>query len=279
MAHGNEPNENRRYSPPVPEGHTIHRIAQDHEKLLVGRPVQVTSPQGRFSDGAAIVDGQVLTRLEAYGKHLFYWWEEGQLGHVHLGLFGKFRVQLAAVAAEPGGAVRMRMEIPGEVVIDLAGPTACSIGVPEERDAIVGRLGPDPLREDAKADVAIAKLIGSKQAIGTLLLDQSKICGVGNVYRAEALFICGIHPNRPGNECNPAELEELWKVVTQMLRQGVRDNRIVTIDKRDLPAGRLKRGDTTWVYHRDRCLKCDSPVRTSELGGRPCYYCPTCQAR
>ena len=54
---------------PMPEGHTIHRIARDHGKLLVGRPVGVTSPQGRFAADAALVDGAVLDRIEPYGKH------------------------------------------------------------------------------------------------------------------------------------------------------------------------------------------------------------------
>ena len=56
----------------MPEGHTIHRIAKDHSPLLVGRPVAVSSPQGRFAADAALVDGVVLDRIEPYGKHLFY---------------------------------------------------------------------------------------------------------------------------------------------------------------------------------------------------------------
>jgi endonuclease-8 len=56
----------------MPEGHTIHRIAKDHSPLLVGMPVRVSSPQGRFGADAARVDGQVLDRIEAFGKHLHY---------------------------------------------------------------------------------------------------------------------------------------------------------------------------------------------------------------
>ncbi len=56
----------------MPEGHTIHRIAKDHGALLVGLPVQVSSPQGRFEADAVRIDGLVLNNLEAYGKHLLY---------------------------------------------------------------------------------------------------------------------------------------------------------------------------------------------------------------
>ena len=125
----------------MPEGHTIHRIAKDHSPLLVGRPVAVSSPQGRFAADAALVNGVVLDRIEPYGKHLFYWWANGLVGHVHLGLFGKFRVAAGPQVPAVQGMVRMRMSSDGGTV-DLAGPTDCSIGSADDRDAIIGRLGP-----------------------------------------------------------------------------------------------------------------------------------------
>lgn len=263
----------------MPEGHTIHRIARDHGPLLTGRQVSVSSPQGRFDADARRVDGAVLERIEAYGKHLFYWWANGHVGHVHLGLFGKFRVHRGPDAPAPVGEVRMRLATE-LATIDLAGPTACSIDTPAERDAIVGRLGPDPLRRDAKREVAIERMARSKQPLGALLLDQSVMCGVGNVYRAEALFVNGIHPSRAGRDASPEELAALWTTVVAMLRQGVKDNRIVTVDRRELelPKGRrLRRGESTYVYHRDRCLRCGTAILTVDLAGRPCYFCPTCQ--
>jgi endonuclease-8 len=262
----------------MPEGHTIHRIARDHSKLLVNRSVRVSSPQGRFAGDAAVVDGAVLEQIEAYGKHLFYRWSTGHVGHVHLGLFGKFRVHRGPDAPPPVGEVRMRLAGP-DATIDLAGPTACELGTEAERDSVVARLGPDPLRRDARPQVAIDRLAASKQPIGALLLDQRMLCGVGNVYRAEALFVNGIDPRRPGRDTSADELRALWDTVAAMLRQGVKDNRIITIDRNEFPVprGKHRRGDTTYVYHRDICLRCGTPVLTVELGGRPCYYCPTCQ--
>jgi endonuclease-8 len=264
----------------MPEGHTIHRIARDHAPLLVGAPVSVSSPQGRFAAGAALLDGALLERIEPYGKHLFYWWDNGLVGHVHLGLFGKFRVTPGPVAPAPVGEVRMRMST-HHGTVDLAGPTDCSVGTIDDRDGIVARLGPDPLRRDAKRQLAIDRMQRSAQAVGTLLLDQRVLAGVGNVYRAEALFVNGIHPERPGRACTAEELGALWDTVRDMLRKGVRDNRIVTIDRRryPIPAGRARRGDTTYVYHREHCLRCGTPVATVRLGGRACYYCPSCQPR
>ena len=217
--------------------------------------------------------------MESYGKHLFYWWSNGDIGHVHLGLFGKFRVSKGPEAPEPVGMVRMRMQTE-LATIDLAGPTDCTIGTREDRAAILARLGPDPLRRDAKPEVAIARMAKSKQPLGALLLDQKVLAGIGNVYRAEALFVNGIHPSRPGAATDVVELQALWNTMTAMLRKGVKENRIITVDPRDLdlPKGRrLRRGEATYVYHRDRCLRCGTVVQTVALAGRPCYFCPTCQ--
>jgi endonuclease-8 len=263
----------------MPEGHVTHRIARDHGKLLAGKPIAVSSPQGRFREGAALVDGVVLEGIEAYGKHLFYRWANGAIGHVHLGLFGKYKVHRGAAPPEPGAAVRMRLVTP-EATIDLSGPTDCSLGTIEDRAAILRRLGPDPLRRDADAHAAIERMARTSKPLGAALLDQAIIAGVGNVYRAEALFVTGMHPARPSRDSSEEELATLWSTVTAMLRQGLRDGRIVTVSAADLdlPRGRrLRRGEATYVYHRDRCLRCGTPVQTVDLAGRPCWFCPTCQ--
>jgi endonuclease-8 len=173
----------------------------------------------------------------------------------------------------------MRLRAP-EVTIDLTGPTACTIGTPEERAAILARLGPDPLRRDARPEMAIDRIRRSRRPLGALLLDQSVLAGVGNVYRAEALFVHGIHPARPGTACDPEELGELWDTIGAMLRDGVRANRIVTVrrEELDLPRGaRIPRAEATYVYRRDRCLRCGDAIARGTIGNRTCYWCPTHQ--
>jgi len=267
----------------MPEGHTIHRIARDHGKLLAGRPVSVSSPQGRFADGAARVDGAVLDDIEAYGKHLFYHWSTGEVGHVHLGLFGKYRVTKGSIP-EPKGALRMRLVGVGDggepIAIDLRGPTACTIDPPDIREQITARLGPDPLRRDGRPEPFVKKARRSKRGIGDLLMDQAVIAGIGNVYRAEILFVHGVHPERPGTAIDEAELFAMWNTAQQMLRAGVKANRIVTVDRSELslPKGaRIPRREATYAYKRGDCLRCDTSIRTLDIQNRTAYYCPTCQ--
>jgi len=222
---------------------------------------------------------------EAYGKHLFYHWSTGEIGHVHLGLFGKYRVTKGEVP-EPRGALRMRLvasDDDGEpVTIDLRGPTACTVDPPDARDKIVARLGPDPLRKDGRAELFIAKARKSKRGIGDLLMDQAVIAGVGNVYRAEILFVHGMHPERPGNTIPEADLGAMYATAQEMLKAGVRAGRIVTVDRSELglPKGkRIPRGEATYAYKRDQCLRCDTDIVTMDIVNRTAYYCPTCQAR
>ncbi len=130
------------------------------------------------------------------------------------------------------------------VTIDLAGPTVCTIDPPSVRKKILARLGPDPIRRGSKPDQMIERITRSTRGIGDLLMDQSVVAGIGNVYRAEALFVAGMHPLRPGIECHRAELEALWATAQGMLRQGVKDNRIVTVSREDLgvaPNARIRR--------------------------------------
>lgn len=266
----------------MPEGHTVHRIARDHGRLLAGRRLAVSSPQGRFAADAERVNGAVLERIEAYGKHLFYYWSTGEIGHVHLGLYGTFRVTVGD-APEPRVALRMRLQTTDggdPVCIDLRGPTACTVDPPEHRDSIVDRLGPDPLRPDADPERAVARILGSRKAAGALLLDQAVIAGLGNIYRAEILFLHGIHPLRPGRACTEADAESIWNTSVRLLRAGVEANRIVTVSRDDLdwPRGkRIPRNLATYVYQRDRCLRCGDEIRAIDVANRTCYFCPTDQ--
>jgi endonuclease-8 len=261
----------------VPEGHTIHRLARDLRTTLAGQPVRASSPQGRFAGGAARLDGERLARTDAWGKYLFCDFGVGEVLHVHLGLIGKFR-RRPSPPPEPTGAVRLRLEGAG-ATWDLSGPTRCELMDPEQRERIVARLGPDPLRADARPELARERLARTSRPIGATLLDQSVVAGIGNVYRAELLFLGGIHPARESRSLSDAEFDELWRRMVELLRIGVRLGRIVTTEPDEVgrPRSRMRSEDRLHVYHREICRRCGTPVSTLVLAGRPIWFCPTCQ--
>jgi endonuclease-8 len=255
----------------VPEGHTIHGIARDHTRTLAGRPVRLSSPQGRFAAGAALLDGTVLLGVEAWGKHLFYRFEGERILHVHLGLYGKMWPWVPpAVATHRQVRVRLAGDVHG---YDLTGPTACEVIGPDEQAGIIARLGPDPLRGDADPSGVPLRLARRRGPIGVALMDQSVVAGIGNVYRAEALFVRGLHPELAANTVGPAEWEELWATLVEMLRDGLRMRRIVTVRRDE----RVHDGRTRYVYKQDACAYCGSPIRRWDLAGRWAYACEHCQ--
>jgi endonuclease-8 len=263
----------------MPEGHTIHRAARDHARDLAGQRVRVTSPQGRF-DVSALVDDSghaLLRRVEAHGKHLFYLFSPRHIVHVHLGLFGKF-YRRRAPAKAPRETTRMRLE-GAKITLDLVGPTACELLTPKEMRALTARLGPDPLRDDADPAPFFAYLAASRTPIGAVLLDQSRICGVGNVYRAEVLHLLGIHPETPASSVSPAQREAMWTLIAGLLRRGVEEKRIVTTRGLTLasPRERVPRAESTFVYGRRSCRACGGPVFAFTLRARTVYCCPACQ--
>lgn len=261
----------------MPEGHTIHRIARDHRKWFVGQKLLVSSPQGRFSEGAKKIHGRQLRDVSAHGKHLFYHWNRNLLTHVHLGLYGKFRLHKNP-PPEPRGAVRVRM-IGAVRSFDLVGPNCCELINQSEFKQLRARLGEDPLRSDASPQALWEKIKHRRSAIGSLLLNQSLIAGVGNVYRAEILFLLGIHPELPVRQLCQQKFDELWKLTRDLLEIGVQHNRIITAGFNADGQGpkRLKSAERLNIYKRSRCPACDNPVKSWELANRKIYACQTCQ--
>ncbi|HEU4667225.1 MAG TPA: DNA-formamidopyrimidine glycosylase family protein [Arthrobacter sp.] len=313
----------------MPEGHSVRRLARQFGDVFAGEALAVSSPQGRFSGGAALLDGRTLLAAEAHGKHLFLHFDNTLVLHVHLGLYGAWsfggdstfagsssigaprrvgeRETFAdgndgdagrtgadgayAGPPDPVGAVRVRLASRNGWA-DLRGATTCETITAAEADAVLARLGPDPLR-NLRGDAGrfAANLQARKTAVGVLLMDQKIIAGVGNVYRAEVLFRRRIDPWLPGTALPDAEVRKLWRDVVTVMNDGVADGRIITTTPRywsgnGTPAAAAMKSGTFpakdnahFVYKRDGlpCRVCGTTVLAAELVGRKLYWCPYCQ--
>lgn len=362
----------------MPEGHTVHRLAATFGELFEGSRVGLSSPQGRFAGGAALLDGRVLVASEAYGKQMFL----GFAPHdqmpdadpaadllwlrIHLGLYGAWTFAgdpttavVHAIGAPrkrvgeretmldgdsagsgggsggdlagagrsgtvrepaggdwlppaPRGAVRVRLESE-RACADLTGPTACEVLSTAEARAVQRRLGPDPLRPDSDPQRFVDAVARSRSPIGVLLMNQDVIAGVGNIYRAEALFRAGQNPLAPGTTVPREVILEIWQDVAELMADGVRIGAIVTTRPEDrasdrapddrAPDGRaagqpdvgrarrlarqntdadpgaVAREDSFYVYQRDGlpCRICRGPIVASVMATRNLFRCPTCQ--
>ncbi len=255
----------------MPEGHTIHRIASDHHRWFAGHNLAVQSPQGRFGVAAKRLSGRKLVRVDACGKHLFYHFSRDRI-HVHLGLYGRFRLHKTPPPA-PRGEVRLRLIGPTRAT-DLNGPHVCELISPSQLRTLMERLGPDPLRQDADPAIAWNRIQSSRSAIGSLLLNQSVIAGLGNIYRAEILHLLAIHPDRPGREITQSEFEAIWDLAVSLLKVGKKFNRIVTV--KPSKAGR-RQSEALHIYKQPHCPRCGADVYYWQLANRTIYACDACQ--
>ncbi len=330
----------------MPEGHSVHRIARQFERNIVGRTVSASSPQGRFVEGAAVIDGREAVEVRAVAKQMFLRFDGDVWLRVHLGMYGAWdfsgEVSVDATIASSNGRMgqtnqrgtvlddepildaagenslssigaprraRVRMseqttgldeqtEWPPPVVgavrlrlltettcADLRGPTACALQTPDEVQATIAKLGPDPLVDDLAAgeEQFTATVRKKPTAIGLLLMDQSVVSGIGNVYRAELLFRARQNPHTPGREVPEEVVRGLWRDWARLLPIGVETGQMMTMDDLDPEAYRramAHRDDRHWVYHRAGlpCRVCGTTVLMEEAAGRKLYWCPNCQA-
>lgn len=344
----------------MPEGHSVHRIANQMLATFGGQRVAASSPQGRFADGAARLDGATLQECFAVGKQMFADFGDDRWLRVHLGIYGAwdFWGDVAAVdysdgvpsapvadgvsvsamrvgqTGEYAAAARMRVaapipfadadgedsalsigaprrrrmaeldseaevsgdwppEIIGTVRLrlltdracaDLRGPTVCELLDPAGVERVLSRLGPDPLvgDQDAGEERFVAAVRRRRVAIGQLLMDQSVVAGIGNIYRAEMLFRAELNPHTPGNEVPEPKVRELWHDWCELLPDGVRVGRMMTIDGLTGKDWELALADVAhrhWVYGRagEPCRRCGATVQVELMQARKLFWCPNCQ--
>ena len=294
----------------MPEGNEVHRWAERHTAAFAGRKLNVLpGPGHRFHD-AHLVDGKKLKRVHAVGKHLGYEFGDDLMLHVHLGRFGDWnegcgplpevKGALRAVLQRAGPAKVARsakgqphnlrcqhddgtQPFPPEQVewCELRGPTDCSVYDRGKWEALLERLGPDPLGEEPAGHDDPGKyvqaVLKSKKPIAELLMDQAVLSGVGNIYRAEILFRHRVNPFLPGNEMEPKVLKAMWKDLIPLLRAGMVDRRIVCTKRADRPSRSepAARGEEHYVYrrHGKPCIVCGEPVLHRDLAGRTLFWC------
>ncbi|MBG6238314.1 endonuclease-8 [Mycetocola sp. CAN_C7] len=330
----------------MPEGHSVHRIARQFRQNFQGHRVTASSPQGRFVEGAAILDGRTVTDVKAVGKQMFIDFDDSVWLRVHLGMYGAWdfagqitedatiasangrmgqtnqrgtdltdaildsagenslhsigaprraRVRMSEQTTglpesseetfppEPVGAVRVRL-LTENTVADLRGPTACEVIDDARVSEVIAKLGPDPLLDDSQAaSDRFATLVRRKPTpIGLLLMDQSVVAGIGNVYRAELLFRARLNPHTPAKLVPEDVVRAIWEDWSRLLRIGVETGQMMTMDDlngEEYRKAMASRDDRHWVYKREGlpCRVCGTHILLEEMGARKLYWCPNCQ--
>jgi len=243
----------------MPEGDSLHRAAR-RLQVLVGETVEVESPNPRAAATgvAEQLDGRRLERVEAVGKNLLLSFEGGLVLRSHLRMSGRWTVR------ERGAVTRGRPWL----VLRGSGREAVLWGGPvlELNKRAVRRLGPDILFRPPELDRILANLrrIDQAREVGDALLDQRLVAGIGNLWKAEALWQAKVSPWRRVGEATDDELRSVLAEAARLMRRSV-------------DSGREER--TIYRKAGRPCPRCRTPIESRGQGdaNRTAYWCPSCQ--
>jgi formamidopyrimidine-DNA glycosylase len=230
--------------------------------------------------------GRQFEAVDRVGKFLLFTLNDGSCLVAHLGMTGKFVVTNGRFPDPPylcsqysfGNGQRLdHMDVRRFGRLEIYGPGS--------KIPIIGRLGPDPLSAEFSPQTLHPLLFGRsgrrrQRAMHTLLLDQSLVSGVGNIYASEALFRAGIRPQRHAHRVRLKELVALADALRQVMQEAVAAGGTTVNDYRrvdDKPGSFVA---SLNVYDREAqpCRNCGANIKRTILGGRSAYYCPKCQS-
>ncbi len=252
----------------MPEGDTIHRIADRMRAALEGREIgraETPDPRSPIHGRAGTLEGRTLESVEARGKHLIVHFSGNVALHSHLGINGSWRI--FADGRLPFGKPWLLLASGRGVAGQFGGKLLRMVSESRIRnDPGLMQLGPDPLAAGFDQDAAARRLLasGADREVGDVLLDQRVIAGIGNAIRNEALYASRIDPWRRIGDLEPEEAEDLIRANQRVMQISIR---------------RGRRPHNVYRADRRRCPSCGGRISVRAQGdaNRATYWCPRCQ--
>ncbi|MGI8770994.1 MAG: Fpg/Nei family DNA glycosylase [Acidobacteriaceae bacterium] len=274
----------------MPEGDTIFRAARTLERALGGKLVTrfetALAPLASVHDNTPI-SGRTVEKVESRGKWLLVHFSGDLILVTHMLMSGSWHIYRAGERWR-----RPRKDM--RVVIATGDCEAVAFNVPVarfytarslDRTSSVPRLGPDLLGMEFAQDEAEARLLAHpNEEIAEVLLNQRVMAGIGNVFKSEICFACGVHPFRQVSTLSRAEVECLLHTSRKFLLMNVKDgveDGIMTYTGARRTARSADPGARLWVYRRQGqpCRRCGTPILMQKqgVGARSTYWCAQCQ--
>lgn len=251
-------------------GHRITGVTLDWEGII---------RQPSVSEFRSRLIGQEITGITRRGKYLIFGLSSGILLIIHLRMTGSLLI--GQDSSQPPKYTRAIINLDKDTSIFFRDPRKFGkMWLVENTDAIVGKLGPEPLEPGFTPQVLAQRLSKRKAPIKAILLDQHFVAGIGNMYADEALFAAKIHPERPGNSLSPQEIERLHRAIQQLLWAAI-ENKGASVENYFRPDGTLGTAHFQFqVAHRlsgKTCPVCGTPIERKPIRDRGSYFCPKCQ--
>jgi formamidopyrimidine-DNA glycosylase len=247
----------------------------DNVDVLSGSTVAQPSVEG-FRRGLI---GRKIISLSRRGKNLIFELDNRTFLIIHMRMTGS--LILKPDSEEPAKSVRVIFYLEDGTTIHFRDIRRFGkMWLVKDQNEVVGKLGPEPLEPEFTPEILSEIIKNRKVAIKGLLLDQTLIAGIGNMYADEALYEARIHPLRTGNSLTEAEIKRLHNAIRKVLRKGIR-NKGASTDTYIRPEGIKGEAQLQFQVAHQRgkeCPVCGGPIERIEVHQRGTFFCPKCQS-
>lgn len=275
----------------MPELPEVEIVTRSLNKLVRNRRIRASelrrerlAPDTPPAEFSRRIDGSAINFVHRRGKHLLFDLDNGQTLITHLRMSGRFML-LPEEAEYPKFTHAAFHFTDGSRLIfqdqrhfGLMKVTATA-EMYEAKE--LNKLAPEPFSDEFSDDYLLRALKSSKRSLKEFLLDQTKVCGLGNIYASEAMFLAGISPRKTANSVSRKRAAELRVQIVEVLREAVELGATLVPDEVNIGEGVYGNGSgTSWrVYDRESqpCPKCESPIIRLKQAGRSTYFCRKCQ--
>jgi formamidopyrimidine-DNA glycosylase len=226
--------------------------------------------------------GSLITAVGRRGKYILFELESGQVLTTHLRMTGKFVSITTDDKLPPYAHVVFHLDDERRLVFcDMRQFGRMHLIVnPERLPKGLLTLAPEPLSEEFTEQYFVQTLSRSRRSLKQLLLDQTRILGLGNIYAVEALFLAGVNPLKEAHRLSKPRARKLYRAIRDVLREAIDAGSTLRIDLADGNGSYFGTTERFWrVYEREGepCVTCGTKIRRVVHGGRSTYYCPRCQ--
>lgn len=223
-----------------------------------------------------------ITAVGRRGKYILFELESGRMLATHLRMTGKFLALSVDDKLPPYAHVVFHLDDERRLVFcDMRQFGRMRLIVDSERlPKELTTLAPEPLSEQFTEEYFLHTLARSKRSLKQLLLDQTRVLGLGNIYASEALFIAGVNPMKSAHRLSKPRARKLYEAIRVVLQEAIDAGSTLRIDLADGHSSYFEAPEGFWrVYEREGepCVNCGTKIRRVVQGGRSTYYCPRCQ--
>ena len=275
----------------MPELPEVEHVVRALRPVVTGRRILAaelnlkrTVPELSRAAFARQLRDAVITGVGRRGKYILFELEQGRLLTTHLRMTGKFVSLTTDESLPPYAHVVFYLDDERRLVFcDMRqfGRMRLIKSV-QQLPKELSTLAPEPLSDEFTEEYFLETLARSRRSLKQLLLDQTRVLGLGNIYAVEALFLAGVNPLKPANKLSKPRARKLYQAIRQILHEAIEAGSTLQIDIADGNARYFGTPERFWrVYEREGepCVTCGTRIKRIVHGGRSTYYCPRCQKR